>query len=230
MATDHPYLDIYCERLDGTFWAEPINAVTNAAFLVAAFAAWHLARRTNGALSFGRVPLDQVWLILILAMIGVGSFLFHTSATSLAMLADVIPIFMYKVSFLAFYARWVVGLSLLRVVMLIAGFIVLGNLTYALPKDWLNGSLGYAPAWLFLIGFAVYHWRARRREPYLLLTAAGVFTVSLTFRSLDMALCGAVPFGVHFLWHILNAVVLYLTTRAYILNRPFLGRVLGPGR
>jgi len=36
-------IDLYCERLGPGIWAEPINALTNLAFLVAAFAAWRLA-------------------------------------------------------------------------------------------------------------------------------------------------------------------------------------------
>jgi hypothetical protein len=29
-------LDLYCERTDLSFWAEPVNALSNAAFLIAA--------------------------------------------------------------------------------------------------------------------------------------------------------------------------------------------------
>jgi hypothetical protein len=33
-------VDIYCERLGPGLWAEPLNAVTNVAFFVAAWLAW----------------------------------------------------------------------------------------------------------------------------------------------------------------------------------------------
>ena len=33
-------VDGYCERVDAAFWSEPINVVTNAAFLIAALWAW----------------------------------------------------------------------------------------------------------------------------------------------------------------------------------------------
>lgn len=46
-----------------------------------------------------------------------------------------------------------------------------------------------------------------------------VFLASLTFRSIDDAICSHVAIGTHFLWHILNGVVLYLSMRALILNR-----------
>ena len=45
-------LDYYCERCGPGLLAEPINACTNGSFLVAAWAAWALARRA-GALSTG---------------------------------------------------------------------------------------------------------------------------------------------------------------------------------
>jgi antibiotic biosynthesis monooxygenase (ABM) superfamily enzyme len=50
----------------------------------------------------------------------------------------------------------------------------------------------------------------RRRHPAApaLLVTAGVFAVSLTFRTLDQPLCVAWPLGTHWLWHLLNAVVL----------------------
>jgi hypothetical protein len=43
-------MDAYCERVGMGLLAEPLNAVSNVSFLLAAWAAWVLARRT-GALS-----------------------------------------------------------------------------------------------------------------------------------------------------------------------------------
>ena len=47
MATDWTApIDAYCERVDASFWSEPVNALSNAAFLVArrsAFARWRRA-------------------------------------------------------------------------------------------------------------------------------------------------------------------------------------------
>ena len=33
-------LDLYCERLGPEFWAEPLNAISNGGFIVAAWLAW----------------------------------------------------------------------------------------------------------------------------------------------------------------------------------------------
>src|ERR1700719_1867743 len=78
-------VDLYCERADPSFWAEPVNALTNAAFLVAAllaFLEWHRGTRRDMA---------QLALIGVVALVGLGSFLFHAIATRGAALFDVIP-------------------------------------------------------------------------------------------------------------------------------------------
>jgi hypothetical protein len=49
--------------------------------------------------------------------------------------------------------------------------------------------------------------------------AALLFAISLTLRSVDMALCPAFPLGTHFAWHILNAAVLYILLRTAIAAR-----------
>ena len=76
-------IDAYCERSDPSFWAEPINAVTNLAFVLAGLWMW---RRCAGVPALGRL------LAAVLVAIGIGSFLFHTFAQPWAGLADVLPI------------------------------------------------------------------------------------------------------------------------------------------
>jgi len=92
-------------------------------------------------------------------------------------------------------------------------------------QDILNGSLNYAPALITLVILGIYHYRQKKVEHGLILIAAGVFLLSLTFRTMDSQSCSYLPIGTHFLWHILNAVLLYLTARAYVVNMPSLRAV-----
>jgi hypothetical protein len=78
-------IDAYCERLGPEFWAEPVNAVTNAAFFLAATLMW---RRWPDE------PLARA-LSAVLFVIGLGSFLFHTFATPWAAAADTLPILLW---------------------------------------------------------------------------------------------------------------------------------------
>jgi len=46
--------------------------------------------------------------------------------------------------------------------------------------------------------------------------AVMIFTVSLALRTIDLAACETFPVGTHFLWHLLNAAVLYVLLRTAI--------------
>jgi hypothetical protein len=203
----------YCERLDGAFWAEPVNAVTNLAFIVAGLALVLLLRRRPRA----SVPWEAWLLTALVLAIGVGSFLWHTLATLWSAAADVLPIALYINVFLVSYlvraarVRWWVG------VLWFAAFHGLGvALAWATPPGFLNGSVGYLPAWLGLAVMALYSRTRGHAGAGLLAAAVAVVTLSLILRSVDNALCARVPVGTHFLWHLLNGVVLYLTTRFVI--------------
>jgi hypothetical protein len=93
----------YCERAGDGFWAEPVNAFTNLAFLLAAGLLVHRLRQLN----VSPWSIVDLWLLVMLvAMVGGGSFLWHTFDTHWSMLADVIPVLMFiSVFILSFLAR-----------------------------------------------------------------------------------------------------------------------------
>lgn len=194
------YIDGYCERTDPGYWSEPVNAVTNAAFLIAAAVMWG---RTAG------LPLGRV-LCAILFAIGVGSYLFHTHAQAWAATADVVPIGLFILVYvyaanLTFWG-WPVWLAALGAAAFVPWAAVLTPVFAALP--FLSISAFYWPVPLLIALYAVL---LRRRAPATargLALGAGLLVVSLTFRSLDMVLCAAVPFGTHFMWHVMNGLML----------------------
>ena len=53
-----------------------------------------------------------------------------------------------------------------------------------------------------------------------MIAATGVFVLSLTARTLDVPIGPSFPLGTHFLWHVLNAVLVYLVVRVAILYAP----------
>ncbi|WP_265943257.1 ceramidase domain-containing protein [Dechloromonas sp. A34] len=208
-------VDLYCERTSAEFWAEPVNAFSNLSFIVAALAIVWLMRRTEV-----RSSGPALFLTINLVAIGLGSFLFHTLANRLMMLADLLPIFIYQIAFLLFYARCVAGSKALTVAGLLILFLLVNLGFMQLPKEWLNGSLVYGGALLFILAIAAYHRASGKREPAILYLAVIVFALALACRSLDQWICQWSPLGTHFLWHLLVGGVLYLTTRAYVLNQP----------
>lgn len=223
----------YCERgPSAAFWAEPLNAASNVAFHLAALAAlvlWARQRAEN------RRIVDLV-LIATVFVIGTGSFLFHTLATRWAAVADTAPIGLFMVGYLAYAVKRWVGFGWLMTLAALGVFYAAlwqSSVVRCGGGPCLNGSVAYLPAFAALI--LVGGWLAIRRHPAgKYLVAAGlVFAVSLTFRTLDRALCpwtiivASRPWGTHWLWHILNASLLYLLLQAAILHG---ARRIGKGR
>lgn len=225
----------YCERTGAAFWAEPLNAVTNAAFLLAALA---------GALLIARRPAHErsLWHAFFVAdftAIGIGSFLFHTMPSRATEAADTGPIGLFMFAYLVYALRRFAGASWFLTAAGIAGFtgamvigvnvqcwdgrvgFLLENVPVGARARCLNGSVAYGPALaaMALIG----GWLAlrRHRAAGLMLAAAAAFAVSLGLRSADQQLCGdwivlGHRMGTHFLWHLFNAAALFLLLLAAI--------------
>ncbi len=192
-------VDIYCERIDGQFWSEPINAVTNIAFILAAIYVFPRVAGDRGARA----------LAVILGLIGICSGLFHTFATNWASAADTLSILVYVVVYLYLATGRLLGrdkaISLL-VTICFFPFAIIVERAFAAFDISLNGSVSYFP---ILILIVAYGFLTKNREAGAgLWIGAGILAVSIFFRSIDQMVCGALPIGTHFLWHCLNAVTL----------------------
>ena len=211
----HAPVDIYCERVGTTFWAEPINALTNLAFIIAAlWGVWLIRQRAR--------PADAVDILLIglAASVGVGSFLWHSFAERWAELPDAGPIWV----FIGVYVyRVIVGLKdnsparkarialiIAAVVSVVLYFMATGESGGANASDPLNGTGQYAPALLALVAFTLIAWRRDHPRKASVLAATLTFVAALVFRALDMRLCALFPLGTHFLWHLSNALLVAL--------------------
>ncbi|MDR3417346.1 MAG: hypothetical protein P4L83_14270 [Nevskia sp.] len=195
----------YCERLGPGLWAEPLNAVSNLAFLLAA--AWLLSRPSRQAPAYARV------LAVLLFLIGLGSLSFHLFATAGTEILDVLFIALYVLFFVACYFRRFGAWPWWAALLAMPGFVVFGALVMApFPQGALNGSVGYLPALAGLVLMAGYLLAKRRRGGGPLAAAAAIFLVSLYLRTEDRAWCLSLPIGTHWLWHCLNAGTLTLVT------------------
>lgn len=221
----------YCERgQDPSFWAEPLNAISNAAFLLAALVA--LA-------SIGRMPREErragpVLLAALVFAIGIGSFLFHTLATRWSALADVGPIGLFMLAYLAYALRVYGGLGWMVIAVGGAVFVAalqaagqiqcqpgLLSVTAAARGPCLNGTMGYAPALIAMLGIGAVLWMRRHPAGRGICAAGALFLASMIFRIVDLEICALTrvserAMGTHFVWHLLNAATLYLLLRAAI--------------
>ncbi len=198
----HP-LDLYCERTSAGLLAEPLNTLSNLSFFLAAWLAWRKAsvRRLAGGIRI---------LVALLVAIGLGSSAFHVFASEETHILDLVPILAFELFFLWYYARHAVRISPVIAAILIVALLAVSLYAehYSRP---LNGSLLYVPSLAALIAMAVHE---SRSGTFNLAYASALLIVSLFLRTIDLSVCERLPVGTHFIWHVLNAAVLYLCVRS----------------
>lgn len=215
----------YCEHAGAHGFAEPANVVTSLAMLVSAaisYSAWK--RQGEG---------DRVTLLLVLCvvLIGLGSFSFHTTRSSIALFLDVVPTVLFMlVAFYIILTR-LCGQTPLQTGLHMAGFCA-ANLMVTLvisPRAMGFGAWFVVPlvtlyalgAWLILTGRLGMHedrtlaGRAaaesdRRHFPqikmgYAVIQSGLLVALGLVARAYDQKLCSVLPFGLHAVWHVLVA-------------------------
>lgn len=193
-------VDLYCERMSPGLLAEPMNALSNVAFVLAALWIWRSGGSTLGA--------------ALLATVGLGSAVFHTWATQLGMVLDVVPI----LALIAFCGDRALRVTLAwrpRRILTVAGALTV----LVLPlwfgvEDPAAAGIAYLPAGLLL--WLVWTRFRSRGHPGAswLLVASLAFTGAYTARALDGLLCPWIPMGTHWIWHLLNALSMAAVLRA----------------
>jgi hypothetical protein len=197
-------VDIYCERLDASFWSEPINAISNLSFIVAGLFLWRLKSSRSTLMA------------ALIVLIGLGSFSFHTYANRLTGLLDVLAIALYLIVFAFLIPKqWSrssmliqLGSVLILIISIVLAHLLMSHLKPALP--WLPSGM-YLGAWLALFLYALVTQYSNMPAARFLWLAIIVFPFSLLSRQLDMPLCESIG-GSHWLWHLLNGLTLYLSS------------------
>jgi hypothetical protein len=206
-------VDAYCERTDAGFWSEPANALTNAAFLLAAWLLWREVERLRRQAA--RPPASIAALPALLALVGACSFLFHTLATVWAGPADQLSILLFGCVFLYAFLRHPAGLATGTALAGAALFSAVSYLTPGyLPAGFLNQSGAYFPYLAGLAGITAWMWWKGRAQWRSFGVGIALFCGSLALRTVDLTVCGRFPIGTHFLWHLLNAAILFALSRA----------------
>ena len=197
-------IDVYCERLSPEFWAEPANAISNLGFVLVGLWAFYRAKKCTAS------PMI-VFLSAMVAVVGLGSFLFHTFANTLSLVGDLLPIFIFTSAYLyhslRHYLNWSRGQAWIALTAVVLSMLFVQLLV---PNRILNGSLLYIPPLIALFSIA----NATKRRKLVIArryhAAATVFALSLALRTIDFVVCDSFPIGTHFLWHLLNGACLGL--------------------
>ena len=194
-------LNIYCERHGAGFWNEPINALTNLIFILAGFMLVLNTRQNKLC----------IFLSLQIILIGVASFLFHTFANILAGLIDTVSIMLFGVTYIFgsnYYLLKLNTITSIIIALCLVPFSFFVSQLATISFGSLNGSTWYLS---FIILFLTYSYLIRKefaQMSVILLCSALFLLISIFFRTIDIMSCNIIPVGTHFVWHIMNGVLL----------------------
>jgi len=203
------FLDHYCERTLPQLWNEPLNVLTNIAFL----AVFYPVLRSLQKLSRENdMPLWDLWILTgFIAFVGIGSATWHVLASSWALWADRIPILLFISLYLVSCLLRVFNMSLIVALSALVLFHTVNTLVqFMFPAYTMNGSLFYIPTLVILFVMTILLWLKRNKSiRKYFLSACVLFSVAIIFRSIDLVACDIIPTGTHYIWHLLIAFTMY---------------------
>ena len=199
-------MDFYCERTNNQIFNEPINAISNIFFIIVSISLFKILRKNQS---------DKIYYVqpILIFFIGIGSFLFHLKPNLITLYSDIIPIFLFSLSFIFLFNRNVINISNLNSALLFILFLTL--LLFITPKlkyEILNGSEFYFANYFFLAMYTI--WLYFKKSDFFQLLFLGFifFNLSILLRSIDNHICNYLSIGTHFLWHFFNAYLLKILT------------------
>ena len=199
-------MDFYCERTNNQIFNEPINAISNIFFIIVSISLFKILRKNQS---------DKIYYVqpILIFFIGIGSFLFHLKPNLITLYSDIIPIFLFSLSFIFLFNRNVINISNLNSALLfILFFTLLLFITPKLKYEILNGSEFYFANYFFLAMYTI--WLYFKKSDFFQLLFLGFifFNLSILLRSIDNHICDYLSIGTHFLWHFFNAYLLKILT------------------
>jgi len=200
-------LPIYCERHGFGLLGEPLNLITNIAFLIAAAFAYEFARKAKTHKNY------LLFLTFIVAAVGIGSSIFHAAPNQFTILLDALPIYIFIASTLLLLLQrltesWRVAMFI------VAGFIGVEIIASILiPASFLNGSIRHALTLIFVVSLLIITLKRFGKVAMGLLPVLGLYVLAITARSIDQLVCSNFSLGTHFLWHILNGISCYFVIK-----------------
>ena len=198
------YIDGYCERVAPGLWNEPLNALTNLAFIFAAVLVWYYIRGP-------KTPVIARTLTVVLALIGVGSGLFHTFATVWGVIADVFFIAVFVVIYIYGANRYFLHLKAIYAVLLtiaVFGLLIPMGIVIEFLFPLIGGSSSYASIATVIFIYGFWLLKPDKEVGIKLLIGAVILSISIGFRIIDLPYCEINPHGTHWMWHVLNAIML----------------------
>ena len=186
----------YCERTTLEAFGEPINALSNLAFIFCG-----LILIFKKKIKFNPLP----YLVIF---IGISSFLFHYLPTKLFSILDIFSIALFVIFYNILLTKNILKYPMSYSILSSLLLLLISYFTGTLLLYSIIGSSSFYLGILIYMLFILFLIRKIENRKYFLF-AIILFTISILFRTIDNFLCNYFLYGTHFIWHILNSLVLY---------------------
>jgi hypothetical protein len=197
----------YCERAGPGAFDEPLNAVSNLAFVIAAALAVSQIR------AFPPVSRGAKLLPWSLVAVSLASTIYHTLRSPVTFILDLLFLILFILGAIFLVLRKVMTKASVTAVVgaLFIGIQII--LLIFIPNDYLNGSISHLVTFVFvllLMGLVANRYASLLKESVLI---SAFYALAIVFRTIDMALCTSLPIGTHFMWHIMGATAGFFVIR-----------------
>ena len=193
-----------------------LNQFSNIAFIIGAIYTWHTWKQYDSDDYF------SLSLIILVALIGLGSFIFHTFPSDKTIWIDLIPIQIFGLSYFAYIGMKYFKASNFKIFMaLITFFFVRQYWIIYMPRGALGGGITHIPTIFLLLSCSLLLLSKYKKFSTMLLTAGIIYILALITRAFDKQITLEFPVGAHWVWHILTALtatILILATVQYPAN------------
>ena len=193
----------FCEQKFLPYFQEPLSVLSNIGFL---FAAYYLLKEKPSSFA-------EKSLVILTALVGLGSASYHAYRHPVTHFLDVIPIYLVLMVSLYLLAKKLTRNTKTSTIFLALFAGLQAGLALLVPqnflKTFLNGSLRYVLALLVLLALFLYANHKKLKNSRLLLYGLISFAIAIFFRSIDILVCPVFPSGTHFLWHIFVSATAY---------------------
>ncbi len=198
-----------CERgSDLGMWVEPLNTITSAGFLIAAFLIFRMYK-AHADYKDKRM-WDVYFLNICMVFIGLSSIGFHMTPSYYTEIADTAFIVVFILVYFTSAMFRIVNLKKFAVVICFMAFVFTSKALVQLFPNALNDSVGYLSSMGAIIFIAVYLNVKRRAAATSFMLASILGMVSLFFRVVDREVCDQLHIGTHFVWHTCNSILLFM--------------------
>jgi hypothetical protein len=132
-----------------------------------------------------------------------------------AIILDVAPIIVFAICYMVLFVRRVLGESQKMAAIAVAIYI---GLNFGIRFFFERGSMHWAyvffPTIFCLLAMCVYLYKNKHAIRNYVGLGTGLFCLAVLMRTFDVPLCSRWPSGLHFLWHMINAGVLYVMVQS----------------